>query len=722
MTESTGKSVPVTVSSTTVRRRATIAVVGIPNCGKSTLFNRLTGLRQKTANYPGATVERTYGMLDLPAGPIELLDLPGTYTLGAYSPDEAVTTDALLGRLPAFPAPDAVLAVLDATNLAQSLYLLQQLLRIELPMVVALTMTDIAVLKGLAIDLEMLSNRLGGLLIIPVVGTTGEGLAALRNALDRAPTASPARQTPAWPELREWATKITGLCVTDSSSDLTSAAVERALIDRGGSLQKSVVEQMSAEQQALFSKAALVLFDTEPPQAVEARKGHRWARQIYDAAVTASTPAQRLSTRLLAWINSPPVATGLFLLVMAVVFQAVFAWATPVMDLIDGATTSLGTVVANVLGDNAFTSFLVDGVIAGVGSVVIFLPQILFLFLFIVLLEDTGYLARSAFLMDRVMRTLGLSGQSVIPMLSSFACAVPSIMATRVIPTKTQRLATILASPFMTCSARLPIYALLIAAFVPDQAVGPLNLQGLVLMGLYVLGMVGGAVTALLVNRFAKRNTESVFAMTLPEFRWPNGRTVLTQLLDRVRIFLRRAGTVIFTVAVIVWSLAYFPRLDPESAAALPSTNLGVSAEEKENYLAAEQLAQSWLGRAGRFVQPVFEPLGWDWRVSASVIAGFPAREVVVAVMGTIYAVGSDAPEDRLSARLRQATWPDGRRIFTLPMVLGLMVFYAWCLQCAATVAVIRRETNSWRWPIFSWFYMTSLGYLGALTVYQLGT
>lgn len=718
MTANAGNTVPVSVRSTTVRRRATIAVVGIPNCGKSTLFNRLTGLRQKTANYPGATVERTYGLLDLPAGPVELLDLPGTYTLGAYSIDEGVTSDALLGRLPGFPAPEAVLAVLDATNLPQSLFLLRQLLSLNLPMVVALTMTDIAVLKGLRIDEAKLSELLGGLPVISVVGTSGEGVAALKSALDLAPRARPAQLDPTWPELHDQAARIT----PRDASDLDRATLERALIDQGGSLQESVLKQMADEQQAQFLQAAEALFGAQPPRAVEARRGHQWARRIYGSVITASTPSQRLSTRLLAWINAPAVATGLFLLVMAIVFQAVFAWATPVMDLIDGATTGLGTVVAEAMGENAFSSFLVDGVIAGVGSVLIFLPQILILFLFIIVLEDTGYLARSAFLMDRVMRSLGLSGQSVIPMLSSFACAVPSIMATRVIPTRTQRLATILASPFMTCSARLPIYALLIAAFVPDQPVGPLNLQGLVLLGLYLLGMVGGAATALLVNAFAKSDTDGVFAMALPEFRWPNWPTVLTQLLDRVRIFLRRAGTVIFTVAVIVWSLAYFPRLDPASVAAETSVDPSMSSEDHQNKLAAQQLAQSWLGRAGRVVQPVFEPLGWDWRVSASVIAGFPAREVVVAVMGTIYAVGSDAHEERLSDRLKRATWPDGRLIFTLPMVLGLMVFYAWCLQCAATVAVIRRETNSWRWPIFSWIYMTSLGYLGALTIFQLGS
>jgi ferrous iron transport protein B len=315
------------------------------------------------------------------------------------------------------------------------------------------------------------------------------------------------------------------------------------------------------------------------------------------------------------------------------------------------------------------------------------------------------------------MRSLGLSGQSVIPLLSSFACAVPAVMATRVIPSRRQRLATILAAPFMTCSARLPIYALMIGAFVPIQMVGWFNLQGLVLLGLYLMGMFGGTLTALLVSRFVVRGKPSGFAMSLPPIRWPNGKTVLFQLMDRGRIFLRRAGTVIFAVAVVVWALAYFPRADVSAPDAQTGTEL-VAAEQ----VAADQMAQSWLGRAGKVVEPVFKPLGWDWRISAAVIAGFPAREVVVAVLGTIYAVGEDASEERLTERLQSASWPDGSPVYTLPMVLGMLVFYALCLQCVATVAVIRRETNSWRWPIASWVYMTSLGYLGALLIFQLGS
>jgi ferrous iron transport protein B len=317
-------------------------------------------------------------------------------------------------------------------------------------------------------------------------------------------------------------------------------------------------------------------------------------------------------------------------------------------------------------------------------------------------------------------------------MISSFACAVPGIMATRVIPNRRDRIATMLAAPFMTCSARLPIYALLIAAFVPAGSIGWMNFQGLVLFGLYVLGILAGVLTALLLRVTALRGPKPPFALMLPEFRKPNLRTVLMQLAGRIRIFLSRAGTVIFAVAVIVWALAYYPRSDTVAEelaeqqavaeASLTGAALGEALQRLEHQAAADQLAQSWLGRAGQAVEPVFRPLGWDWRVSAAVIAGFPAREVVVAVLGTVYALGDEADEATLAQRLKSATWPDGAPVFTLPMVFGLLIFYACCLQCAATLAVIQRETNSWRWPVFAWFYMSTIGYVGALLVYQLGS
>jgi ferrous iron transport protein B len=510
------------------------------------------------------------------------------------------------------------------------------------------------------------------------------------------------------------------------------AEIARWLIEGDIVLEETGLARPSLQQCQHAAALRQSLFGVEPPLAVEARRRYLWNRSVLPGILQQEQGLIQAGARLIDWFNRPWISTVLFVLTMAVVFQAVFSWATVFMDAIDASFGAIGASIAGVLPEGMLASFIVDGVIAGVGSVVIFLPQILILFLFIILLEDTGYLARAAFLVDRAMRSIGLSGQSVIPLLSSFACAVPSIMATRVIPNRRDRIATILAAPFMTCSARLPVYALMIAAFVPRQQIAFLNLQGIVLFALYLLGIFGGVGTALLLKRSALRSEKPVFILALPEYRMPNLQSVIVKLLDRARVFLRRAGTIIFIVAVIVWALSYFPRsetLAVEQALAIEAAEntlagdaLAARLADIDNEMAAAQLEQSLLGRAGQIVEPVFAPLGWDWRVSAAVIAGFPAREVVVAVLGTIYAVGDEADELTLADRLQAASWPDGTPVFTLPMVLGLLVFYAWCLQCAATLAIIKRETNSWGWAVFSWSYMTALAYLAALLIFQIGS
>jgi ferrous iron transport protein B len=710
-----------------IRRRptASIAVIGNPNSGKSTLFNRLTGLRQTTGNYPGVTVEKHSGVVQLNNSALELVDLPGIYCLGGFSADERIAVDVLLGRIVGTPRPHGLLIVLDATHLYQGLYLLQQLMEMQLPMVVAMTMTDAATANGIDISIEVLQRHLGGIQIFPVVATTGRGLEALKDALENITHAAAPSIPESWPMLSNTADDL----VTGTANTMPRIDVIQALLHPESAQAAILLEQAGSGKVDDIRNS---LFADEPPQACEARHRYRWVHGVLREAQHQAPLIEQYGARSLRWMNRPWPATVLFFVVMALVFQAVFSWATPLMEGIDFGASLLAKTVSSALPDGAISSFITDGIIAGVGSVLIFLPQILILFLFIILLEDSGFLARAAFLMDRTMRSVGLSGQSVIPMLSSFACAVPAIMASRVIPDRRDRIATILAAPFMTCSARLPVYALLIAAFVPDQSVGWFNLQGLVLLGLYLLGIAGGLTTAWILKRSALRGPKPQFALALPEFRWPNLQTVLIKLLDRARIFLKRAGTVIFVVAIIVWGLAYFPR-SPEIHANLESAihqagtsytgdQLAFEIRNLNNTAAADQLAQSFLGRAGRFIEPVFMPLGWDWRVSAAVIAGFPAREVVVAVMGTIYAVGEDAEESSLVEKLQSATWPDGRLIFTVPMVLGLLLFYAWCLQCAATIATIRRETNSWRWPIFAWTYMTVIGYVGALMIYQLGS
>jgi ferrous iron transport protein B len=696
--------IPVAQIPVSRQAQASIAVVGNPNSGKSTLFNRLTGLRQRIGNYPGVTVERHVGRIDVKGNAIELVDLPGTHALSAHSFEEQIAIDIILGRMAGVRAPDAILAVVDATNLYQGLYLVQQLLELGTPVAIALTMLDAAEEEGIRIDIDALQLRLGGTPVYPVVATTGRGLGELREGIGSLLHAAPPTPKPSWPALSNLAAQL----IMTSGKNIRHAEIERLLIDGPNDSNAALVQALGNNALDDIRQAQDAVFGLEPPLAQEARVRYRWVRDVL-AEVQDKVPAYLgWRTRVTNFLNRPvPGTIGLFI-VMAIVFQAVFAWATPMMDAIDGLAAVLGAGITASMGDGALSSLLADGIVAGVGSVVIFLPQILILFLFIILLEDSGYLARAAYLMDRAMRSVGLSGQSIIPMISSFACAVPGIMATRVIPNRRDRIATIIAAPFMTCSARLPVYALLIAAFVPAKNIGFMNLQGLVLFGLYMFGIVMGIFTALLLRKTALRGPKPPFALMLPEFRRPNLRTVLMQLLGRAKVFLYRAGTVIFSVAVIVWALAYFPRSDDATLI------------EDPNLAAAMQLEQSYLGRAGKVVEPAFRPLGWDWKVSAAVIAGFPAREVVIAVLGTVYAVGDEADEATLSSRLKAATWPDGAPVFTFPMVIGLLIFYACCLQCAATLAVIRRETNTWRWPVFAWAYMTALGYVGALLAFQL--
>ncbi len=715
MIESTEVKIPITGIGIRHKARASIALIGNPNTGKSTLFNRLTGLRQTTANFPGVTVEKHQGTVELGSRALNLIDLPGIYSLDGTSTDERIAVDVTLGRVAETQRPEGLLVVMDATHIYQGLYLTEQLLELQLPMIVALTMIDAATANGISIDTAELSKALGGVPVYPVSSISGHGIDELKAGLEHITEVQVPPIPASWPELSETAQLLS----QQLGPDWQRIDVIQALLQTHPGFTGKLSRELN--HQAVTDLRSR-LFGEEPPPAVEARHRYHWVKQVLENIQDHTPLYAKLGARLVRWTYRPWPATVLFFAVLLLVFQAVFSWATPMMDIIDSASSGLGRWLVSQLGESALSSFLADGVISGVGSVIIFLPQILILFLFIIILEDTGYLARTSFLMDRVMRTVGLSGQSVIPMLSSFACAVPSIMATRVIPDNRDRIATILAAPFMTCSARLPIYALLIAAFVPSDNIGWLNLQGLVLFGLYLLGILGGLATALMLKSSALKGPKPHFMLALPEFRIPNLQTVTIKLFDRGRIFLKRAGTVIFIVAILVWTLAYFPRMDTS-----PQTMIGGQAEQAvqadlELTRSAAQMEQSWLGRIGRTIEPVFKPLGWDWRVSSAVVAGFPAREVVVAVMGTIYAVGSDADEQSLSEKLRAASWPDGRPIFTLPMVLGLLVFYAWCLQCVATLATIRRETNSWRWPIFAWTYMTFIGYTGAFVFYQVGS
>ncbi|MGQ0658609.1 MAG: ferrous iron transport protein B [Chromatiales bacterium] len=712
---------------------AVIATLGNPNTGKSTLFNTLTGLRQKVGNYPGVTVEQHVGEMRLGAQKVRLIDLPGTYALSAHSPDEMVAVDVLLGRAPDIGRPDAVLVVVDATNLRRNLYMASQVLELGLPVVIALNMVDLAEARAIAIDAAHLAQRLT-CPVVPVVASKGIGIEALKKTLAQTLARAPLPYISFSTAIRQAAATLARELAPNGGT-LDAYEFERALIDEGGYAEERLSRRLGQAVRQRLAAARRQLAPQGALSALDARARYAWINQVVDQTDRRGGARVTWSDRIDRIVGHPVIGSALFVLLMAVVFQSVFAWATPLMDAIDNVTAGTGDAITRALPEGAIASLLADGVVAGVGSVVIFLPQILILFTFIIFLEDTGYMARAAFLMDRLMRWCGLSGQSFIPMLSSFACAVPGIMGTRVIAEPRDRLATIIAAPFMTCSARLPVYALLIAAFVPAERYlrGLVNLQGLVLLALYLLGIAGGIVTALLLKRTVLRGPTPAFLMELPPYRWPRLRGVAYRMWDRARMFVVRAGTIIFTVALLVWALAYFPHWSSTSkgfdtervqvSERLSGAALEAEMQDLAHREAAAHLEESLLGHLGRAIEPLFRPLGWDWKVSAAVVASFPAREVVIAVLGTIYAVGADVDAENpgLIERIQAAAWPDGQRVFSLPVAVGLMVFYAFCLQCAATVAAIRRETNSWRWPLFAWTYMTVLGYLGALAVYQLG-
>ena len=613
-------------------RLARIALVGPPNSGKTTLFNTLTGGRQKTANYPGVTVERKSGRLRTPVGrTVELLDLPGSYSLRARSPDEAITRDVVLGRQAREALPDAVVCVTDATNLNQHLRLLLELRQLGRPLILALNMMDIAQKRGCQISLEALSRHLG----IPVVTTVA--------------------------------------------------------------MRKNGVQDLLSQIDALLNQPPMASGATadwvEPtPEAIRAY--HREVEQLLREAVVQEGTPERLTRQLDRVLLHPMVGPLILLGLLFLMFQAVFSWAEAPMDWIDGGMASLQALLSEHMADSLLKSLLIDGVIAGVGGVVIFLPQILILFLFILLLEDSGYMTRAAFLMDRLMSMVGLNGRAFIPLLSSFACAIPGIMAARTIAHPLDRLTTILIAPLMTCSARLPVYVLLIAAFIPNTTVwGGIGLQGLVMFGLYATGIVGALVMAGVLRLTLLRGGRQPLLMELPSYKWPNPVNVLLGLLERARIFMRRIGTIILSVLVLLWFLSTFP--------APP-----VGATEPPIYY-------SLAGLIGRGLEPLLAPIGFNWQIAIALVPGLAAREVAVAALGTVYALSGD--EGTVTEALTATLAHD----WTLATALALLAWYVFAPQCLATLAAARRETNSWRWPTFMFVYLMVLAYLAAFVTYR---
>jgi ferrous iron transport protein B len=712
-----------------VHRRYLIAVIGNPNTGKTTLFNALTGLSQHTGNYPGVTVESALGELTIEGDRFLAVDLPGTYSLAPRAPDEMLAVSVLFGHGKDTPAPDAVLCVLDATNLDRNLYLLTQVLETGRPVVVALTMMDLAQKQGIFIDVEALQKKLA-VPVVPVHAARRVGLAALQQTIRQAVRAPIAPMSLIQlPEIFTREVDTVKLALTNGQRQFPRFLIERLLIDTGGSIEQELVRQLgeSIITPVYAARERLIATNTSPSQ-METNARYRWITE------TIATVVRQPLTVNLTWTDRiDQIVThkfwGLFvfLVAMAVTFQSVFSWAVPLMDFIEGTFSALGTRVHSVVPDGPLQSLVVDGVIGGVGAVITFVPQIAILFGLIALLEDSGYMARAAFLMDRIMASFGLSGRSFIPLLSSFACAVPGIMSTRSIDNHRDRITTILIAPLMSCSARLPVYVLFISAFIPDQTIwGVVGLQGLTLFVMYTLGLIIAPPVALLLKRTILRGEPVPFLLELPPFKIPAWRVVFFRMYDRSLAFLRRAGTIILATTILVWALSYYPtqphlteEFRARSAIATPEEQARLATEE-----AGIRLRESYLGQAGHAIEPLVRPLGWDWKIGMATLASFPAREVIIAALGTIYNLGNEQSEESVELRsaMQAERWPDGRPVYTPIVALSVMVFFALCCQCGATLATIKRETGSWGYAAFTFVYMTSLAYLGALVVYQVGS
>lgn len=837
-----------------VKTTRTIAVIGNPNTGKSTLFNALTGLKQHVGNYPGVTVERKVGTAKLDdKTSVELIDLPGTYSLAARSPDEMIAVDVLLSQMPGSPTIDAILAIADASNPERNFYLISQLLELGLPVVVALNMLDVAETKGLKVDLEKIEHALG----CPVVGlcaNKGKGLddlkAALRKALDKGK--KPSGSLPQFPKTMD--AEIDAL-----HADLnTQAAVIgrpinrleafRALVDKGGHAEERLTAKLGATFTASLTERRARASKTPLP-AEEVRTRYAWVKAaLADAIVRPAQPPATGSDSIDKWVTHWFTGSLIFLVLMFIVFECIFSFANVPMEWIKTVFGAIGKGVASNLREGPFKSLIETGIIKGVGAVLVFLPQICLLFFFIAVMEDCGYMARAAFLMDRLLSRVGLSGKSFIPMLSSFACAVPGIMATRTIENWRDRLTTIIVAPLMSCSARLPVYTLMIYAFIPAESTilfSWLGTRGFVLFCMYFVGIIVAVPVAWILKKTLLKGETPPFLIELPSYKMPDWRGVLFRVWDRAKAFVVRAGTIILAVNIVVWALAYFPHSDEignrytthrsmldeqrkarmvfadarladaarllsmpksdglisaitqsykydtirdEALKALEASDKDEATKKKEaaeidakhaesldalskvsgirpiwyqaveireartfkkkedaeaqaNWVeatrlldgqeSAEFLQTSYFARMGKTIEPAFKPLGWDWRISMAALASFPAREVIVATLGTIF--GQDGGDEvnaesvSLQKAMQKAEWDrtsasqPRRKLFNIPVALSIMVFFALCSQCAATLATIKRETNSWWWPAFSFTYMTALAYLAAMLTYQIG-
>ncbi|MGD0542096.1 MAG: ferrous iron transport protein B [Tepidisphaeraceae bacterium] len=739
-------------------RILTVALAGNPNSGKTTIFNALTGLRQKVANYPGVTVEKKTGRCRLPGGALaNIIDLPGTYSLISRSPDEQLAMEVLRGVRSDLPPPDAVIVVVDASNLQRNLYLVSQLIELGQPLVVALNMMDIAERRGLNVSPQRLEIQLG-VPVVPVVGHKRQGIDLLKKAILQARVAP----MPDWPlplEMREEVARVGGALANHSEEQSrrhSGAIAERLLIgDHARDLNDIRLREPVA---SLLNKASerLSALGIDPMQAdIEAH--YQWIDSVASASLMPACKRLIESGPVLDYAAPrPPTFTEradailvhkfwgllIFAAIMGTLFVTIFWLAQPIMNGMQNGILWVGHWLTHALPGGPLKSMLNDGVIAGVGTVIAFVPQIALLFMFLAILEDTGYLARAAFLMDKLLARVGLHGKSFIPLLSSFACAIPGIMATRTIENRRDRLATILIAPFMSCSARLPVYALLIGAFF--STVGALAQAG-IMLGCYALGILTAVATAWFFKRSLLKGGATTFILELPSYKLPQISQVARQVWTNAGQFVTKAGTTILAFSIVLWALSYYPRLPQpiaQSVATSARTRLQqtwwggstrplsttTTGEEIEsgvrNALAAAQSEYSIAGRIGHGMEPALRPLGFDWKMGIGLIGAFAARETFVSTMGISYAVGNtdESGTQSLQSAMRADRFANGKPVWTPLVAISLLVWFVLALQCISTVAIARRETGGWGWPIFMIVYMNVLAYVGSLVVFQIGS
>ncbi len=699
-------------------QRKKIALVGNPNSGKSSLFNYLTGLNQKIGNFPGVTVEKRSGLSTLPDGEsVEIIDLPGIYSIYPRSMDERIVSQILLDHKSPL-CPDLVVVIADATNLKRGLLLLSQIIDLGFPVILVLNMMDQVAKAGIHYNLRALSSKLG-IPVIPIIARNGIGLNELKKSLSE--KISPVKDPifPVWNETKDAVKEVRDKLNVDNDYEAYLFLEQPQSVSFLAKEDLSKLEIIRKNHEFFPGKF----------QGAEIVQRYAYIQDLIDEVLLkpANQSWKKYSQKIDGFVTHKIWGYVIFLAILFLIFQSIFAWATVPMDLIDSLFANLSQSLSRLLPEGPIAALLTEGLIPGIGGIVIFVPQIAILFGFIALLEESGYMARVVFLMDKIMRKVGLNGKSIVPLISGVACAIPAIMATRTIDNWKERLITIMVTPLMSCSARLPVFTILIALIVPDEkALGFFNLQGLALMAMYLIGFVGAILSALAMKYLIKIKERSFLIMELPTYRWPKWSNVGLTILGKTKTFVFEAGKIIIAISIVLWVLAsYGPGDNIENARETvlrQSPELLTTPAELDNRVSAYQLEHSYAGIIGKAIEPVIKPLGYDWKIGIALITSFAAREVFVGTMATIYSIGS-AGEDEASTikdRMREEINPDtGGPRFTPAVGLSLLLFYTFAMQCMSTIAVVYRETNGWKWPIIQLFYMTVLAYLSALITYQ---